>query len=180
MPSATPAPAVRRSARNRISHRRRQNGRVDNCRCRTRPSGGLSPRRPAVNDVQANQHADDEPPRLARRRGVFIGDVILAIGTPHHIFWNRPAAMRARNRRIVVVEIVVPFFNINGAARHIGTQYFHVSGQQPAETGRKGQNYAQQDAPCKRILTMRPACFLEFAPPTCVRARLPSPCPRGN
>jgi hypothetical protein len=56
-----------------------------------------------VDQVKANEHADDDPPRLSLRRGVFHRNVMLAIGTTLGVLVDRPLAPRARDGVVIVV-----------------------------------------------------------------------------
>jgi hypothetical protein len=102
----------------------------------------LLPRSPAIDDIQVDHDADDNPPRLAIWRSVFIRDGVLAVGTSRRIFRNWPLAVRARNRCLFVrVVVIVPFFIINDAPAHSDVLPFRFIHQQPVNALLNGRLY---------------------------------------
>src|SRR5581483_4631915 len=69
---------------------------------------------PAVDDPESGEHAEDQPPGPPPRRGVLRREVVLAVRAALAVLMNLPAAVGARDGRLVVlvlelvVEIGVP------------------------------------------------------------------------
>jgi hypothetical protein len=74
------------------------------------PYGKLNPDQlshdPAVGDIEANHCSDNDPPRFSDRRSILFRDIVLAIGTSLGILVDRPLAVRARYRIVIVAAIV--------------------------------------------------------------------------
>src|SRR5262249_12617030 len=87
---------------------------------------------PAIDDVQAQQRSDDDPPRLARGRRVLLGDVLLAVRAALRILVDLPLAVRAGDRRVTVLTqrvincfvsvpalaVILPFLVFRAATGH--------------------------------------------------------------
>ena len=58
----------------------------------------------AVHQIQADDHAQDDPPRLARRAGVLLlfGEVVPAMGAARRVLVDPPLAVRTGDRVIVM------------------------------------------------------------------------------
>src|SRR5262249_20217908 len=87
---------------------------------------------PLIDRVEANHHAQDDPPRFSRAGRVFFGDVFFAVRAPLRFVANRALAMGARHHQVIVfidrlivviliviaVPIVVPLFLFGNSAPH--------------------------------------------------------------
>jgi hypothetical protein len=70
-------------------------------------------KRPTVDQIEANEHADNDPPRLSLGRGVFLGYIVLAVGTSLGVLVDRPLAPRAGDRVVdVILSVLVPRWSI--------------------------------------------------------------------
>src|SRR5262249_61667305 len=71
------------------------------------------PHDPARDPEQADQHAQDDPPRLPGRRGVLSRQVVAAVRTAFGVRVDRPPAIRA-GRRVVVLVVAIPIVAVEG------------------------------------------------------------------
>src|SRR5437879_122657 len=79
-------------------------------------------RDPPIHDAQAQQDPDDNPPGPARGGGVFLREVVLAMGAALRVLVDGPATVRAGDGVVPVVAGVLapaPLLLVHGTPSHV-------------------------------------------------------------